>query len=365
MNVENIKVSVYTVPTDAPEADGTMHWDSTTMILVQAVAEDGAQGLGYSYADAAAALVIKETLAAEVVGVPVYRVGHAWERMVNAVRNLGRPGIAGHAISAVDVALWDLKARAAGLPLFQLLGAHRAEVPAYGSGGFTTYDDARTERQLTDYLRQGFRRVKIKIGEAWGRREAEDLRRVALAREIIGDDVALFVDANGGYTAKQAIRLGRRFAEEWDVTYFEEPVSSDHLQQLAFVRQQLPLAVAAGEYGYDPWYFRDMLRAGAVDILQADATRCLGVTGWLLAAATTYAFDVPFSAHTAPALHAQLGCVAPQLAHIEYFHDHARIEEMFFDGVPQVVDGSVRPDPARPGFGLTFKIQDAEPYRVA
>lgn len=365
MNIENIKVSVYSVPTDAPEADGTMHWDSTTMILVQAVAENGEQGLGYSYAHAAAALIVKETLAAEVAGLPVYQVGRAWERMVNAARNLGRPGVAGHAISAVDMALWDLKARAAGLPLFQLLGAHRTEVPAYGSGGFTTYNDAHTERQLKDYLRKGFRRVKIKIGEAWGTREAEDLRRVALAREIIGDDVDLFVDANGGYTAKQAVRLGRRFAREWNVTYFEEPVPSDHLQQLAFVRQRLPLAVAAGEYGYDPWYFRDMLRAGAVDILQADATRCLGVTGWLMAADTAYAFDIPFSAHTAPALHTQLGCVAPQLSHIEYFHDHARIEEMFFDGTPQVVDGSTRPDPARPGFGLVLKAQDAEPYRVA
>ena len=184
-------------------------------------------------------------------------------------------------------------------------------------------------------------------------------------RDIIGDDVELFVDANGGYTPKQAIRLGRRFAGEWNVTYFEEPISSDHLEQLALVRRQLPLAVAAGEYGYDPWYFRDMLRVGAVDILQADATRCLGVTGWLIAADTAYAFDIPFSAHTAPALHTQLGCAAPQLSHIEYFHDHVRIEEMFFEGTPQVLDGNMRPDPERPGFGLTLKSQDAEPYRVA
>src|SRR5207244_59727 len=119
------------------------------------------------------------------------------------------------------------------------------------------------------------------------------------------------------------------------VTYFEEPVSSDHLEQLAFVRQHVPMAVAAGEYGWDPWYFRDMLRAGAVDILHADATRCLGITGFLDAARLAYGFAIPFSAHCGPTIHAQAGCAAPQLAHVEYFHDHARIEAMLFDGAPR------------------------------
>jgi L-alanine-DL-glutamate epimerase-like enolase superfamily enzyme len=303
------------------------------------------------------------TLAEAVQGVSVFQIGKAWERMVNAVHNIGRPGIAAHAISAVDTALWDLKARALNVPLFRLLNAHRIAVPLYGSGGFTTYSDQRMREQLGGWVAQGISRIKIKIAEGWGTREQEDIRRVALAREIIGPDVELMIDANGGYTAKQAIRLGRLYAEEYGVVYFEEPVSSDQLRQLALVRENTPLAVAAGEYGYDPWYFRDMLRAGAVDILQADVTRCLGITGWLMAADMAYGFDIPFSAHTAHSIHAHVGCAAPQLAHAEYFYDHIRIERMLFDGVLEPVDGFLRPDPQRPGLGLDFKHQDAERFR--
>ena len=362
MQITKLDVQAYTIPTDTPEADGTIAWDSTTMVLVTACAENGETGLGYSYAHPAAVGVIRGKLAEAVQGVSVFQVGKAWERMVNAVRNLGRPGIASHAISAVDIALWDLKARALDLPLFRLLNAHRDSVPLYGSGGFTTYSDERTRQQLGGWVAQGISRVKIKIGEGWGTAVSEDIRRVALARDIIGPDVELMIDANGGYTAKQAIRLGRLYAQDYDVTYFEEPVSSDHLEQLRLVRENTPLAVAAGEYGYSPWYYRDMLRAGSVDILQADVTRCLGITGWLMAADLAYGFDVPLSAHTAPALHMHVGCAAPQLEHIEYFYDHARIEKMFFTGVAEPQNGRLYPDPQRPGLGLTLKRPDVAPY---
>jgi L-alanine-DL-glutamate epimerase-like enolase superfamily enzyme len=231
-------------------------------------------------------------------------------------------------------------------------------VPIYGSGGFTSYTVDELQAQLGGWVAQGIPRVKMKIGTDWGTRAEADVARVQAAREAIGPDAELFVDANGAYTAKQAIQLAERFAAH-GVSYFEEPVSSDHLDQLAFVRQHVPMAVAAGEYAWDPWSVRDMLRAGAVDVQQADVTRCLGITGWLEAAALAHAFATPFSAHCAPSLHAQVGCAAPQLAHVEYFHDHARIERMFFDGAPEPRDGCLRPDPDRPGLGLDFRRQDA------
>jgi L-alanine-DL-glutamate epimerase-like enolase superfamily enzyme len=212
-------------------------------------------------------------------------------------------------------------------------------------------------------VQQGIPRVKMKLGADWGTRPDEDVRRVRVAREAIGPDAALFVDANGAYRSKQAVEQAHRFAEH-GVSYFEEPVSSDCLDELAFVRQHVPMAVAAGEYGFDPWYFRAMLQAGAVDILQADATRCLGVTGWLEAAQLAHAFAVPFSAHCAPSIHAQIGCAAPELAHVEYFHDHVRIEHMLFDGVLEPEDGCLRPDPTRPGLGVELKRSDAERWRI-
>jgi L-alanine-DL-glutamate epimerase-like enolase superfamily enzyme len=360
-----LETHVYRVPTDRPEADGTMRWDATTVVVVEALAEPdgGERGLGFSYCAAAAAGVVHELLAPAVVGRPLEDVRAAWSSMVAAVRNVGRPGVAATAISAVDVALWDLRAKLAGRPLFRLLGAARAEVPIYGSGGFTSYTDRELAEQLGGWVEQGIPRVKMKIGTDWGTRPELDVHRVGVAREAIGPEAELFVDANGAYSAEQAIRLARRFAEQ-GVCYFEEPVSSDHLDQLAHVRRRVPMAVAAGEYGYDPWYFRAMLGAGAVDVLQADVTRCLGVTGWLQAADLAYGFATPFSAHTAPSIHAQVGCAAPAIAHVEYFHDHARIERLVFDGAPRPEHGCLRPDPSRPGLGLELRRQDAERWRV-
>lgn len=363
--VVEIKASTYTIPTETPEADGTIAWESTTLVLVETVAADGTTGLGYTYAAPAAAVLVRNLLAELVVGTEVTAVGAAWEKMINAVRNAGRPGIAAHAISALDTALWDLKARALGLPLFLLLPAHRTSVPAYGSGGFTSYTIEQVAEQLAGWVEQGIPRVKMKIGKGWGRHEAEAVARVRAARAAIGPEATLMVDANGAYTSKQAVRMGQALAD-YDVSYFEEPVSSDHLRQLAFVRERVSQAVAAGEYGYDPWYFRDMLQARAVDILQADVTRCLGITGWLMAADIAYGFDIPLSAHTAPAIHTHVGCAAPQLSHVEYFFDHARIEHMLFEGAPRPQpDGTLRPDPERPGLGLTFKREEARQYEVS
>jgi len=362
--VTGLNVAVYQIPTATPEADGTIAWDSTTMVLVELTASTGQHGVGFSYASRAAAEVIRDTLAAVVVGRPVDLVRAIWGDMIKAVRNAGRPGIASSAIAAVDVALWDLKGRIAGLPVFRLLGAHREAVAIYGSGGFTTYSDQQLAEQLGGWVAEGIPRVKMKIGKGWGTEPAEDLRRVAVARHAIGPTAELYVDANGGYTVKEATALAERFVD-YGVTWFEEPVSADQLSQLAFVRQHVSMRVAAGEYGYSPWYFRDMLGSEAVDVLQADATRCLGVSGFLEAGSLAHGFAIPFSAHTAPAIHAQIGCVVPQLLNVEYFYDHARIENLFFDGLPRREGGYLYPDPDRPGFGWELKRPDAEKYRVA
>lgn len=361
--ITNVQVSIYKVPTDLPEADGTIRWSSTTMVLVELTAESGHRGIGYSYATRAAATLIDDLLREIVIGTDPDDVRGLWQVMVAAVRNLGRPGIAATAISAIDIALWDLKARMHDMSLLTLLGRRRGEVPIYGSGGFTSYTIRQLQEQLSGWARQGIPRVKMKVGLDWGTRPEVDVMRVRAAREAIGDGVELFVDANGAYIVKQAIDQAVYFAAS-GVTYFEEPVSSDHLEQLRFIREHVPMNVAAGEYAYDPWYVRDMLAAHAVDVQQADVTRCLGITGWMEAANTAHSFAIPFSAHCAPAIHAVIGCAAPNIAHIEYFHDHVRIERMFFDGVLEPKDGALQPDADRPGLGLQFKRQDAERFRV-
>ena len=358
--VDRVAVSVYTIPTDHPEADGTFSWNSTTMVLVEASAGDET-GLGYSYTHRAAASLIEHTLADVVLGRSALDVDGAWDAMLYAIRNLGRPGIVSSAIAAVDIALWDLKARALGVPLVSLLGAVRDGAPVYGSGGFTSYSVRQLCQQLAGWVRQGIPRVKMKIGTE----PHEDVDRVRAAREAIGATPELFVDANGAYDRKQALAFAREFAES-GVSWFEEPVTSDDLEGLNLLRDRAPagMEIAAGEYGYDLWYFRRMLDAGAVDVLQADATRCAGITGFMRAGALCEARSLPFSAHTAPSVHAHPACALPALRHVEYFHDHARIEHMLFDGALEPIHGELRPDRSRPGLGLTLKRADAARFAV-
>lgn len=358
----SVDAAVYTVPTDAPEADGTLSWDSTTMVLAQARAGDTV-GTGWTYGPAACATMINGTLAGILERRDALDVGGAFAAMVKAVRNAGRPGAVGYAISAVDVALWDLKARLLDLPLHRLLGAVRETVPVYGSGGFTSYDERQLREQLTHWaLDQAIPRVKIKIGQSWGADTSRDLDRMGQARAIIGDQTELFVDANGGYGRKQAIRV-MQAAADLDVRWFEEPVSSDDLDGLREVRDAVAPDVTAGEYGYDLYYFRRMCAAGAVDCLQADVSRCGGITEWLRTAAVAASYGLDISGHCGPHLHAHVAAATPNLRHLEWFHDHVRIESMFFDGTLDPTGGVIRPDPAAPGHGLTLRQGDAEPYR--
>lgn len=361
--VTALDVSVFTVPTDAPEADGTVTWQATTMVLV--VARSGSTaGTGWTYGPPACGALVADQLRPVVVGRDALDVGGRFEEMVRAVRNSGRAGVVGYAISAVDTALWDLKARLLDLPLHRLLGAVRRDVPVYGSGGFTTYDDSRLERQLSGWVEgQGIPRVKIKIGESWGSAVPRDLERMATARSVVGEDVELFVDANGGYSRKQAVRV-MAAAADLDVTWFEEPVSSDDLAGLREVRDAVSADVAAGEYGHDSTYFRRMCAAGAVDCLQVDASRCGGITEWLRAAAVAGSFGLEVSGHCAPHLHAHVAAATPNLRHLEWFHDHVRVESRFFDGTLDPAGGTITPSSDAPGNGLTFRGADAAPYRV-
>ncbi len=362
--VERLEASAYTVPTDVPEADGTFAWDSTTVVVVRAYS-DGVTGLGWTYAPGTASTVVYELLAGEVVGRGVLDVPAAHEAMCRAVRNAGRPGLVSCALSAVDLALWDLKARLLELPLARLIGAVHDDVPVYGSGGFTTYPDIHMATQLEGWVRgHGIGRVKIKIGQDRGAAPERDLARARHAREMIGPDAELFVDANGAYSRKQAVRVGRAMAE-YAVTWFEEPVSSDDLAGLRLVRDALDCDVAAGEYGYDLPYFTRMTGAEAVDCLQVDVTRCGGVTEWLRVAALARAQGLDVSAHCAPHAHAHVAACVPNTRHMEWFHDHVRIESLLFDGVLDPTGGAVRPGASgEPGHGLRLREADAEEYRV-
>ncbi|HLU44604.1 MAG TPA: enolase C-terminal domain-like protein [Natronosporangium sp.] len=362
--VQRVDVATYSVPTSAPEADGTFTWDATTVVAVT-VTTGAVRGLGWTYGTRAAATVIRDLLAPAVTGRDVHDVPGCFEAMRRAARNAIVPGVVTTAISAMDVALWDAKAKLLGTPLSRLFGVGHEPVPVYGSGGFTSYDDDQLRTELSGWVhQQGIPRVKIKIGESWGRAEARDLHRMRLAREVIGPEAELFVDANGGYQAKQAVRVAHA-ATDLDVRWFEEPVSSDNLAGLAEVRAAVTADIAAGEYGTDPGYFRQMCAAGAVDCLQIDLTRCGGFTGFLRAAAVADSFGLQVSSHTAPQLHLRVAPAVPNLRHLEWFTDHVRLEQRLFDGVVTPVDGMLPVAVEAPGHGMTLKAADSQAFRTA
>ncbi len=359
LRVDRVEPAAYTIPAPEPESDGTLEWDATTIVIVEA-SSGPTTGIGYAYAAPAAAAVVRDTLADRVVGRDAMATGASWAAMVEAVRNQGRPGIAGSAISAVNIALWDLKARLLGVSVADAIGPTRSAIPVYGSGGFTSLGDDALAAQLSDWAEGGVSAVKMKVGREPGR----DAHRVAVARDAIGEEVALFTDANGAFGVKEATAMAERFAEH-GVTWFEEPVSSDDLEGLRAVREAVPpgMEVTAGEYGYDLPYFRDMLGAGAVDCLQADVTRCGGITAFLRVGALADAHNRDLSSHTAPQVSAHACAGLWHLRHLEYFADHIRVESLVFDGVLSPVDGALHPDPDRPGLGIALRRPDIERFR--
>jgi L-alanine-DL-glutamate epimerase-like enolase superfamily enzyme len=355
--VERLDVSAYEIPTDEPESDGTLEWDSTTIVVVEAHAGDET-GLGYTYAPAAAGTLVEEKLAPEVEGADATAPAETWEKLGRALRNAGRPGIGSMALAAVDTALWDLKARLLGLALVDVLPRAHDSVPLYGSGGFCSYSLERLREQLGAWAADGFPRVKMKIS----REPDRDPERLDAACEAIGDEVELFVDSNGALERNRALDWAHRLRFGWGVTWFEEPVSSADFEGLRLVREQGPdgLDVAAGEYGYVLADFRNLI--GCVDCLQVDVTRCGGVTGLLQAAGLAAGAGLDVSGHCAPQLSLHALCAVSNLRHLEYFHDHVRIESMLFDGVIEPEHGELGPDRSRPGHGLELRRADAERY---
>ncbi|MDI1289981.1 MAG: enolase C-terminal domain-like protein [bacterium] len=358
-SITRLDVTTYSVPTPGPESDGTLTWDATCAVVVHAGAA-GATGTGWTYSSPAAATVIAHHLRDIVLGQRPDDIAAVWGAMHRACRNYGTRGLVMQALSAVDIALWDLKARLYGRSLSNLMGRVRSAVPVYGSGGFTNLDHDQLGKQIDQWQAAGCTAMKIKIGQDWGADTARDLSRIEDLRNLAGAGVELMVDANGAYTPAQARRIGHRL-DDLGVTWFEEPVSSDDTDSLGLLRHTLRCDVAAGEYISDRYDARRL--APAVDCLQLDVTRCGGYTGWLAAASVAAAHNLQVSAHCAPALHLPVAAASAHLRHVEYFIDHVRLDAVLFDGVPAAADGHLHVDSSVSGHGMTVS-ERASDYRL-
>ena len=359
--IDKVDVSAYQIPTATErESDGTLVWDSTSVVVVQLSCGEHT-GLGYTYCHPAAGEVIKSKLAELLREADPLMPQQVWAQMQVQVRQMGHAGIAAMAVSAVDVALWDLKAKLLDVCLADALPRYRESVPVYGSGGFCNYTDDQLREQAQEWSAAGFRSMKIKVG----REKSRDPGRIEIVRQAAVSEVELMVDGNGAYSLEEAVLWAGCFRDQ-GISYFEEPLSSQDLDGLAEVRRRAPagMSIAAGEYGWNLPYFQRMLDARAVHILQADVTRCGGISNMLRVDGLCKARNLRFSAHCAPAISAHACAAMETLVHVEYFFDHYRIESLLFDGTLNPGEGLLTPDRSRPGLGIEFKQADASRWEV-
>jgi len=364
MKITDIACEKVSIPLKKPKAISTRSIHRRQLTVVQVSTDEDLTGVGWSWSHAVATIV-NERLRDLLVAEDPLQTEWLWNRMYGAEGTLtyGRRGVAVRAISAVDVALWDLKGKALQMPVYRLLGGCRSCVPVYASGGY--YEEGKTADDLADemvaYVKQGFRAVKIKVGLL---SLDEDEERVRAVREAVGPDVALMVDANNAYQPYSAIRAARAFGE-YGIEWLEEPVSPDDACGSARVAATVDTPIASGELEYTRYGFRELIDKQAADIVQPDASVAGGVTEWIKIAALASANRIPIAPHSSQEVHVHLVAATPGALNVEFFDPSADIvktEELFTTRLTPR-DGCL-PVPQKPGFGIELSRKALEKYRV-
>ncbi len=361
MTIAEVQADHYRIPLPVTLSDSThgeiSHFELITLRLRDA---EGAEGLGYTYTvgagGAAVHTVLARDLAPLLVGQEADRIEALWERMWWGLHYVGRGGIASFAISAVDTALWDLKARRQDTPLWRLLGGHDPKVQAYAGGIDLQFPLDRLLRQTRDNLDAGFRAIKMKVGRD---RLSEDLARVAAMRDLLGAEVPLMVDANMRWNADQAIRAARRLAEH-DITWLEEPTIPDDVAGHVRILREGGLPIATGENMHTIYEFEHMIGAGGVSFPEPDLSNCGGVTVWLKVARLAEAHNLPVTSHGVHDLHVQLLAAVPNKSYLEI---HGFGLERFIAEPLRIEDGCATA-PERPGHGVELDWRALESCRA-
>jgi len=359
MEVTDIESFAVSIPLQEPVSFATRTVEERDHVITRVRTREGIEGVGYSLGYGGSTVIadaVTDVLAEMVVGEDPRDTERLWREMFDGTVQIGRKGVVLRAIASVDIALWDIASKAAGMPLYKYLGAARESVPAYASGGYYRdekgLDGLRAEMQR--YVDRGHDAVKMKVGR---RSPGEEADRVAAVREVIGDDRSLMVDANGKWDSlPEALRTCQRIAES-DPYFVEEPVMPDSVSLMAKVNEALPYGVAAGELEFSRYGFAELLREGAVEVVQPDATVCGGITEWLKIAHTAASYDVPVAPHYNWNLHAHLVASIENGTWVEYFHRDSDVK--VFDDIvaePLRPEGGEIPLPDRPGHGVSFDV---------
>jgi L-alanine-DL-glutamate epimerase-like enolase superfamily enzyme len=357
MPIATLKADHYRIPLPVVLSDST-HGQIThfELITVRIAAGDGAEGLGYTYTVGAGGPAIRSLIERDlgpvVIGEDPERIEALWHRMWWRLHYVGRGGAAMHAISAVDIALWDLRARRLSTPLWRLLGGHNPRVRAYAGGIDLEFPLGQLKRQTEENLKKGFRAIKMKVGRP---NLHEDIARVQAIRELLGAGVPLMVDANMRWSADEAIRASRALAEH-DVFWLEEPTSPDDLPGHVRILREGALPIAAGENLHTLQEFKRFIDAGAVSFPEPDVSNCGGVTVWMKVAHVAEAHNLPVTSHGVHDLHVHLLAAVPNASYLEA---HGFGLERFIAYPLELHDGEAVA-PERPGHGVTLDWKGLE-----
>ena len=370
MKITDITTTILHDPDRRAIRDSTIigAWEGgATSIFIHIKTDEGIEGVGIAEPRPVHAIraIVDREFKGLLIGQDPFNIEKIWNEMFWKIRNYGRKGVGIQALAAIDVGLWDLKAKALGVPLYRLLNPMYESVPVYGSGGWTNMTEEELVGEATGFVDQGFSKYKMKVGMNFGQEEKEDIKRVAAVREAVGDDIEVYVDANMGYNVKQAIRMTRIF-EEYNVGWLEEPVLADNITGLAEVTRASDIPIATGENEYTRHGFKELIANRGADIIQPDVARVGGVTEWMKVASLADSFGLQIAPHGIPEVHLHLCMAIPYLKVVEYFDGGwGRVGKAnFFTDVPLPQNGMWTPFPDKPGLGFGLDPDAVAKYSI-
>ncbi len=360
MRIKAVRTALYDIPPEVERVDAIQTFVSMEFPFIEIEDADGVVGTGFSYTIGKGGKAIKQTMDAYLTPIlleeDASNIDRIWNRMWMETHWVGRGGIVGLGMAAVDIALWDLMAKRAGVPLYQLLGGARSAVPVYNTdGGWLHLSEDELVRQSVEFVEQGFKGIKIKVG-----RDSlyEDVARIFAVRKAIGQEPYLMIDANMKWNAREAIQLACR-VEEADLFWFEEPIEADDVASHVTLREKTTIPIAIGETIYNKYVFKEYIAQGAADIIQADAVRVGGISEWMKVAHMAECFGLSVSPHFLMDLHVHLSAAVPHSLFVEYIPSLDPV----LDDTLTLRDGHFSP-PDRPGHGILFNKEKLAPYQI-
>lgn len=361
MRITDIAVSAYAKEFDTPISNGKYTYTATELVFVQIHTDEGIVGVGFTHGGK----IVYETAVAlkpYLIGEDPRNTDRLWAK-VYLPKVFGRKGMETRAISAMDIALWDIIGKATGMPLYKLVGGYRDAVPFYVAGGYYYANDgvARLTAEMQEHMGLQAAGVKMKIGRV---SVAEDIKRIETVKKVVGNGLQVLVDANNAYGRNEALQMGRAL-DRLGVYWFEEPLSPDDVEGSAELARLLDTPIASGENEYTRWGFRDIITAHSADIINADAQVLGGITEWRKVAALAGAFHTPVAPHGDQEIHVPLVAGTDNGLIVEYYHDDTNVlRSTMIHGDTQRKDGLIYPS-QKPGLGVEIDFKAGEMFRVA